>query len=354
MSGLWWLGCSRSGDEAGRRPSRSANASRPRATTTRQSSEQDQTASDRDQTWADHDQTSSDRDELSALEDQDSADADVAAGSDRVAYERTKSARERTSRDRDEVGHLRDEAAAERFAAAAERDRSADLRDDAADARDRLAHGAETDVGLREMLLHGERDRAIAAADRARAADDRAKAAADREDASRQRAEAFEAQAEARHDLLVIATDELTGAFNRKFGLENITREIERARRTDDSLTLAFVDVDGLKAVNDAEGHQSGDRLLRLVVDTMRANVRPYDVIVRYGGDEFLCALPHLGGAVARGRLDTIAAALAAANAEHSITFGLAEFDPAEGLEELIGRADSDLLATRRSDRLAD
>ena len=111
---------------------------------------------------------------------------------------------------------------------------------------------------------------------------------------------------------------------------------------------LAFIDVDGLKEVNDTQGHPAGDQLLHLVAETVRANVRPYDVIVRYGGDEFLCAMPNLTTAGAKQRLDKIAATLTAANERHSITFGLAEHDPAEGLDELISRADADLLSARR------
>jgi diguanylate cyclase (GGDEF)-like protein len=205
-----------------------------------------------------------------------------------------------------------------------------------------------------DLLLRVERDRAVAAADRARAAEDRAKAAADRQEAIRERDEAFLAQAEARHDLLLAATDELTGAFTRKFGLENISREIERARRTQDSMLLAFVDVDGLKELNDTRGHSDGDRLLRHVVDKIRANVRAYDVIVRYGGDEFLCALPHLDLTVARNRMEKIAEELTAEDSQHSIAFGLAEYDQVGGLDELIARADTQLLEAKRSHKHRD
>src|SRR5207253_692042 len=97
-----------------------------------------------------------------------------------------------------------------------------------------------------------------------------------------------------------------------------------RGSRTGSKLVLAFVDVDGLKAVNDSQGHLAGDALLRLLGETLRANVRPYDVIVRYGGDELLCAMSNLGVPEARARFEKIAAALAAADADHSITFGLA------------------------------
>jgi diguanylate cyclase (GGDEF)-like protein len=112
---------------------------------------------------------------------------------------------------------------------------------------------------------------------------------------------------------------------------------------------LAFIDVDGLKEINDSQGHLAGDTLLQHLGETLRANVRPYDVIVRYGGDEFICAMPNVSGPEARARFERIAALLTAADAKHSVTFGLAEAEPADSLQELIGRADADLLKARRS-----
>ena len=172
-----------------------------------------------------------------------------------------------------------------------------------------------------------------------RAADDRARAAADREDAARERIRALRAQGEARTNLLLAATDELTGVWTRRLGLANITREIERTARTKSGLVLAFIDVDGLKEVNDTQGHLEGDRLLRFVADTVKANVRPYDVVVRYGGDEFLCAMPNLAVTRARERMEKIAATLAAEDARHSIAFGLAEYVPGDQLDDLVDRA---------------
>jgi diguanylate cyclase (GGDEF)-like protein len=119
--------------------------------------------------------------------------------------------------------------------------------------------------------------------------------------------------------------------------------------RTGARLVLAFVDVDGLKAVNDSRGHLAGDALLRLLGETLRANVRPYDVIVRYGGDELVCAMPNLSAREAKARFEKIATALATADADHSITFGLAEAEPTDSLQELIARADADFLEARHS-----
>jgi diguanylate cyclase (GGDEF)-like protein len=318
-----------------------------------EASDRDQTMSDQDQTWSDHDQTASERDQRSAEEDQHAADDDLAAGGDAVTHHRSALARERSGRDRDAVAMVRAESAAARLETASERDRAAELRDRGAEGRDSLArlHDLDDDAeaSREDILLRAERDRARAAADRAKAADDRARAAADRAEAARERAEALRDRTKSADSLKLATTDELTGAFTRRFGLEEVSRELERAHRTGARLVLAFVDVDGLKVVNDSQGHLAGDALLRLLGETLRANVRTYDVIVRYGGDELLCAMPNLSAGEARARFEKIAAALAAADADHSVTFGLAEAEPADSLQELIARADADLLEARHS-----
>jgi diguanylate cyclase (GGDEF)-like protein len=316
-------------------------------------SDRDQTTSDQDQTWSDHDQTASERDQRSADEDQHAADDDFAAGGDAINYHRSALARERSGRDRDAVSTVRAESAAARLGTGADRDRAAELRDRGAEGRDALARlhdlQDDADASREDILLRAERDRGRAAADRAKAADDRARAAADREEAARERAEAGRDRTKSADNLKLATTDELTGAWTRKLGLEEVSRELERARRTRARLVLAFVDVDGLKAVNDSQGHLAGDALLRLLGETLRANVRPYDVIVRYGGDELLCAMPNLGTREAKARFEKIAAVLAAADADHSVTFGHAEAEPADSLQELIARADADFLEARRS-----
>lgn len=313
----------------------------------------DQTASDRDQTWSDHDQTASDRDQRSADEDQHAADDDFAAGGDASSYRRSVRARERSSRDRHLVSTMRDDTAEERGETAAERDRAAALRDRGAEGRDELARlhdlQDDADASHEDVLLRAQRDRSRAAADRAKAADDRKRAAADRALAARERAEARHSRAQAQDALTLAATDELTGAWTRSFGLAQVSRELERAHRVGAALVVAFVDVDGLKEVNDVHGHLAGDALLRLVGETLRANIRPYDVLVRYGGDELLCAMPNLTAADAKARFGKIATALTSVGTGHSVTVGLAEAESADSLEALIMRADDALLEARHS-----
>jgi diguanylate cyclase (GGDEF)-like protein len=315
-------------------------------------SDHDQTASDEDQTWSDHDQTASDRDQRTADDDQHVADDEFAAGGDAAAHDRGTAARERSTHDREAVSALRDESAAQRLKLAEERDHAAELRDRGADARDALARlhdlQSDDDASPDDIVVRAERDRARAAADRVKAASDRARAATDREEAARERAAATRQRSQSEEELRRATTDELTGARTRMFGLEEVSRELDRARRTGVTLVLAFVDVDGLKEVNDSEGHLAGDALLQLVGQTIRANVRPYDVIVRYGGDELVCAMPNISAAEVRTRFETIAAALSAARAHHSVTFGIAAAEPQESLKELLARADADLLEARR------
>jgi diguanylate cyclase (GGDEF)-like protein len=317
--------------------------------------DREQTAADQDQTWSDHDQTASDRNERSSQEDQQASDADLAAGGDSALHDRSATARAASSRDRAEVSSLRDQAGVERLKTAEERDQAATLRDHGAQIRDAQAHVADElfdpDASREDILLRAQHDRERAAVDRAKAADDRVRAAVEREQAAAERAEALLIRADAEKAIEDATTDELTGARTRKYGLEEMERELERAYRTGAALILAFVDVDGLKQVNDEEGHLAGDELLRVTAETLRANLRSYDLLVRYGGDEFVCAMPNVTRTIAGPRFEAIASVLAGLNAEHSITFGLAEADTSETLQELIARADGDLLHSRQSDR---
>lgn len=316
-------------------------------------SDDDQTASDGDQSSSDRDQTASDADGRSSNEDQEAADDDLVAGSDATTHARTTRARREAAIARADASTVRDETGEERRQTANARDRAAAQRDRGAQRRDALASMRDlSDVGNAsrdDLALRGERDRVRAAGDRIKAADDRARAAGDRQAAALERENASQAATHAAGALALAATDELTGARTRQTGLEDLSHELSRAHRTSGKLVLAFLDIDGLKQINDTHGHPAGDALLRLVGDTLHAQLRPYDVIVRYGGDEFVCAMPNLTTAEARLRLESIAAALKAVNERHSIAFGLTQATPADSLETLIARADDDLLGSRRA-----
>ncbi len=125
-----------------------------------------------------------------------------------------------------------------------------------------------------------------------------------------------------------------------------LEREANRAQRTGQTFSLAFIDVDGLKSTNDSMGHAAGDELLVKVVQTLRARVRPYDLVVRYGGDEFLCGLLDMDLAEAERRIGLVNEDLAAGRAGH-VTSGLARLEEGDTLAALIRRADEDLYRRR-------
>ena len=238
--------------------------------------------------------------------------------------------RKQSADDRDQAAEARDQLSEAHDRQAEDRDHRADVRDVYAESRDRFdatynAGAASDRMGAWRDRQSGRTDRTHAAADREASWTDRATSAAER---------AFS------------SIDELTGAHRRDAGLEEVEREVARAKRTRKPLVVAFIDVDGLKATNDSLGHFAGDQLLRHVVGTIRAYLRSYDLIVRFGGDEFLCSLLDLDIAKAAERFLLIQADLAAKQ-HASVTVGLAELAAYDSLDDLIARADAALLEQR-------
>lgn len=91
---------------------------------------------------------------------------------------------------------------------------------------------------------------------------------------------------------LASQTDFLTGTFNRRYFLQQLTAELERARRGKYPLSLLMVDIDHYKRVNDSYGHAIGDQVLQMVVARIKDELRAADCLTRYGGEEFMVILP--------------------------------------------------------------
>lgn len=98
------------------------------------------------------------------------------------------------------------------------------------------------------------------------------------------------------HDLQTQAvTDSLTRVYNRRFLVDSLQEEIQRARHNNYSVGAVMIDVDGFKQINDTLGHAAGDRVLCEIAAVIRSGVRAEDIVARYGGEEFCVLLPHIG-----------------------------------------------------------
>jgi diguanylate cyclase (GGDEF)-like protein len=262
--------------------------------------------------------------------------------------------RDHIADERDDAGEERDEAAGQRDRIAARRDVAAEHRDKAADARDREAErleasprrGAGPEALIRSALARREAasDRWCASQDRRAAARARAKSELDRNTALADRG----ASAGEREDA---AIDDLTGAYLRRAGFLELKRDMERATRNEEPLVLAFIDVDGLKAVNDSAGHAAGDRVLLEVADALRARTRSHDLLIRYGGDEFVCVVAGMSKTEASARFAGVNASLATAPGRRSVTVGLAEMRRSDSPRDLVARADAALYRKRHEQR---
>jgi len=304
-------------------------------------SDPDQMLADDEQTLGERDQTLSDRDQQASDEDQAASDWVGDHGGDQVAHAKTSAARAEATREREQTSSLRDRTAEQRDVFARRRDELSKRRDEFARCRDKEAEDLDAgDLRDRRDTMRVQGLRARGHASRIRAASDRAQALHDRQQAARDRRQAA-------HDREQAGTDELTGARRRGVGLEELENEIKRARREGHSLVAAYVDVDGLKSVNDKQGHAAGDELLRTVTEWLRRHMRDYDLLVRLGGDEFLCALPNVTLAETRYRFDSFRAKLKDSEGS-SVSVGFSELGDGDSSKEFITRADSNLLARRR------
>jgi diguanylate cyclase (GGDEF)-like protein len=145
-------------------------------------------------------------------------------------------------------------------------------------------------------------------------------------------------------------TDPLTGARTAAAGLADLDRELDRCHDTGATLVVAHVDVVGLTALGEHERHGAADETLTLLVSLMRAQLRSYDLVIRLGDDEFLCAMADVTLREAREWFSAIAAALATAPVAAAIATGFAEHTSGESGGDLIARADSELESSRHRD----
>jgi diguanylate cyclase (GGDEF)-like protein len=152
--------------------------------------------------------------------------------------------------------------------------------------------------------------------------------------------------------------DELTGSFNRRCIMRMLEDEIARAHRGKTPFSVALIDLDWFKRINDAYGHPTGDEVLRTFAITVFANIRSIDRFGRYGGEEFLLILPDTPHDVAARILDRQRQIIAeldwsafSPGISVTISAGVATLLPNEAPDALLARADSALYAAKARGR---
>lgn len=154
------------------------------------------------------------------------------------------------------------------------------------------------------------------------------------------------------------ATDPLTGLKNRRAFLDETEAEINVSRRTGRPLAMAMLDLDGFKAVNDAFGHAAGDVVLVRVAEALRRCTRSDDVVVRWGGDEFVLLLPDTTASQAHQLMERVPSISVpmhseSENAQLAVSWGIASW-PADGdsHEILMHVADARLFDMKKHKRV--
>jgi diguanylate cyclase (GGDEF)-like protein len=154
-------------------------------------------------------------------------------------------------------------------------------------------------------------------------------------------------------------TDPLTGQFNRRHFFDEAEREFQRARRYARPLSVVMLDLDRFKRVNDSYGHAVGDRVLQVVAETCRRQLRTIDLLARYGGEEFIALLPESSAEDARHVAERLCRAIAALRVESdagpvqvTISVGAAGLAAScADLDELLIRADRALYDAKEAGR---
>ena len=162
-------------------------------------------------------------------------------------------------------------------------------------------------------------------------------------------------EAEQLHDLLkqkrhleqLSTTDALTGLHNYRHLQDILPREIERAERQHRELSLIMADIDSFKGWNDLRGHLTGDEVLKKVADIMREDLRSFDTLCRYGGDEFCIVLQETGLQTAFEIAERLRKKVEN-NPGLTISLGVSCFpSPSRTLEELLAQADTALYSAK-------
>ena len=149
--------------------------------------------------------------------------------------------------------------------------------------------------------------------------------------------------------------DGLTGLANRRYAEQTLRREIARAQRYKTQLSVALLDIDHFKRVNDTQGHGKGDDVLIKVADVLRRSIRDSDFVARWGGEEFVLLMGDTDlerAGICCGRIrEQVEQSIASAGRPVTISIGIAAHRPGDTLDTAVARADAKLYEAKRKGR---
>ncbi|GAA3713529.1 biofilm regulation diguanylate cyclase SiaD [Oceanisphaera sediminis] len=151
--------------------------------------------------------------------------------------------------------------------------------------------------------------------------------------------------------------DPLTGLANRRLLMERVREELDRCRRGRAPFSLVMLDADHFKRINDVFGHDTGDRVLCMLADTISRQLRGYDLCARWGGEEFMLLLPETGLDQASALVKRVMQAVRSLTLDGdsasllSVSAGLTCYQPDEDVDLTINRADGALIQAKNNGR---
>ncbi|MCX7982489.1 MAG: GGDEF domain-containing protein [Syntrophales bacterium] len=154
----------------------------------------------------------------------------------------------------------------------------------------------------------------------------------------------------------IMNTDHLTGILNRRAFEKSLKREISFAIRHKMPLSIIMIDIDHFKKINDTYGHETGDLVLKRFAITIQKSLREEDILGRFGGEEFILALPNTNSEHALDASERIRQKIEQKKIRYirgniTASFGITEFSPSDDIRSLLKRADDALYEAKRNGR---
>ncbi len=150
-------------------------------------------------------------------------------------------------------------------------------------------------------------------------------------------------------------TDCLTNCYNRRFFMQKLEEEIERAKRNGNKFSLIMLDIDRFKSINDRFGHNAGDLVLKSMAEMIKNRIRKIDTLARWGGEEFVLLLPDTPVENAARLAEELRESLSRMDIQGvgrvTASFGVAGYCPGDSVDSLVNKADNMMYEAKAAGR---